>query len=355
MKSKTFAPKLAIGLCAATLLFCGCFDDSSVNSTNSDEYSSASSSDSSGDGAVNAKDDQAEVTNNYNGIPGYVYDSEAVSINTSNQTIVTRREYNCVKNPDGSIVWQYPATIVYTRPFAYTIQNDTLLRYYPKPEEVDFKFVYTGNTSGDIFGSWEDTGCKYDGGILNCEDKKTIRPESYRKQHYVTLTADSIYYSYILQDRFNYMQTEFVSDLYSILVNEFHNRSGNSDNYKISVKNITDHKSELSNSDKITVIESDRMSQTFVFNGQTFNIKVKQVEYKKNYSVDISSHEKTCNVHLHKGNVTKDLCKAENEDILLFEKNDHHDESLETELYHAEEFNDSNTDEFIKCVISLIS
>lgn len=218
--------------------------------------------------------------------------------------------------------------------FAYNFRNDTLQLSYIDEDVIAKELVtvqWVGGTSGVLDGTWRTFPCLYVDSVYGCGN------DAYEK--FFKLDGDYLEHRVGDVANYDYMNTNFVGDIFSFLNNNhitimfedvFYSRSDNSpEKYGI------------------TIQEKTKKSMKFTHEGRSFDLKVDFVRYSDTVAVTLSSNGIACVGNYSKKNdVPPELCREENSAYLQSSRNDSDSDALR--------YQRDNVREFSKCINDII-
>lgn len=218
--------------------------------------------------------------------------------------------------------------------FAYNFRNDTLQLSYVDEDAIAKELVtvqWVGGTSGVLNGTWRTSPCLYIDSVYGCGN------DAYEK----FFKLDGGYLEHRVGDvpTYDYMNTNFVSDIFSFL---------NNNNIIIMFEDVFYSWSDI-NPEKygITVQEKTNKSMKFTHEGRTFDLKLDYARYSDTVAVTLSSNGRTCvGNYSEKNDVPPELCREENSAYLQSSRNDSDSDALR--------YQRDNVREFSKCIDSII-
>jgi hypothetical protein len=218
--------------------------------------------------------------------------------------------------------------------FAYNFLNDTLQLSYVDEDAITKELVtvqWVGGTTGVLDGTWRITPCIYVDGVYGCSK------DAYEK--FVKLDGGSLEHRVGDVPNYDYMNTNFVSDIFSFL---------NNNNIIIMFEDVFYSWSDI-NPEKygITVQEKTNKSMKFTHEGRTFDLKLDYARYSDTVAVTLSSNGRTCvGNYSEKNDVPPELCREENSAYLQSSRNDSKSDALQ--------YQKDNVREFSKCIQGIL-
>ncbi len=220
----------------------------------------------------------------------------------------------------------------------YIMDNGTLKMWSEENGESSAK-MYSGNSSGSIFGTW------------NYNDDN----------HIMKITHDSIYTTELsnlgasatnpVEAQIHLANSRFMYDLYTCGNQEFDCRF----NYQHLTKDASDLISDIVTEQEIQVQEKTDRSLDLTFNGQKISVSVEhmQPDSLNNgntfIAVSVISHGDTCRFEHAYMTVTKELCTYENVEYMgLYAYVDTNGNII------APKYNNDNSTDFSMCVENLL-
>lgn len=242
--------------------------------------------------------------------------------------------------------------------------------YVPVMRKETYGEMYVGGTPGVLYGTWRTLPCEYDSqsGMTTCEDTywngqvtftKGVETNVDGKMAFVDgAVSTKIVYSF---NRFkelrlteDYMRSEFMYYLYLAFTSN-HWDLYPTDIYPTDIMyKINQQKLDSVIAEHgISVQNSTKTSETFIFGGKSFDVHVSQASYEmysRDVMLEIASEGVTCALYYHTSDMSPDLCRDENKESIDLESRTDVDGNT---YYYAYSYLNSNNNEFRACLTSI--
>ena len=195
----------------------------------------------------------------------------------------------------------------------YEIHGDTLVVFFYGSK--DDPHYYLGGSTEKIYGEWKNTGCfKYQDKVSCPSEEERDFDEQY-EELVLTISENKFQEELVYKPAYfkynDYMNSEYLLNLYGVLGNEFTELTVGSSTSLFSPERESDIKAVEKDRD-IEVLEQTKTSKKFKLDGKTYDVKITDIDRDSlDYKVAISvkSGDKECSYEERQVNVTKENCK----------------------------------------------
>ena len=195
----------------------------------------------------------------------------------------------------------------------YEIHGDTLVVFFNG--NTDDPHYYLGGSTEKIYGEWENIGCYKYQDKVSCPSKGERNFEEQYEELVLTISENIFQEELVYKPAYfkynDYMNSEYLLNLYGVLGNEFTELTVGSSTSLFSPERESDIKAVEKDRD-IEVLEQTKTSKKFKLDGKTYDVKITDIDRDSlDYKVAISvkSGDKECSYEERQVNVTKENCK----------------------------------------------
>ncbi|MBQ3777565.1 MAG: hypothetical protein II835_05690 [Fibrobacter sp.] len=234
----------------------------------------------------------------------------------------------------------------------YEIHGDTLVVFFNG--NTDDPHYYLGGSTDKIYGEWENIGCYKYQDKVSCPSKDERNFEEQYEELVLTISENIFQEELVYKPAYfkynDYMNSEYLLNLYGVLGNEFTELTVGSSTSLFSPERESDIKAVEKDRD-IEVLEQTKTSKKFKLDGKTYDVKITDIDRDSlDYKVAISvkSGDKECSYEERQVNVTKENCKDQTtEGLQNYDAERHFQDTL---TIRGTIVNTTGLDNFEKCI-----
>ena len=234
----------------------------------------------------------------------------------------------------------------------YEIHDDTLVVFFNG--NTDDPHYYLGGSTEKIYGEWENIGCYKYQDKVSCPSKDERNFEEQYEELVLTISENIFQEELVYKPAYfkynDYMNSEYLLNLYGVLGNEFTGLTVGSSTSLFSPERESDIKA-VEKDRGIEVLEQTKASKKFKLDGKTYDVKITDIDRDSlDYKVAISvkSGDKECSYEERQVNVTKENCKDQTTEGL--QNYDAERNFQDTLTIRGTIVNTKGLDDFEKCI-----
>lgn len=293
-----------------------------------------------------------------------IYSSEKASliVDESQRTLIisfnSQPIDRCVTDGNNAI-WKSIPSPAETDTVKYSFLGDTLILDDFLGDGLRNGNMYTGGTTGSIYGTWKRIPCYWPSqdSTTSCNKQHPDYEELSINFSKDTMTISSKYdwgreendITKKLKENGLNMHSSFMTAVYETLLGKQTDFYFEHDDMFFAINRLTDS-THFSEENKIQITESTKTSGAFSFNGKHYTVKINKAEFsllddKEEIDIEVSDGVNICRVQYLEMQPQKEQCKSENingfQTVAAVDKDGYRDV-----VYYKK----TNEKEFFKCI-----
>ena len=251
----------------------------------------------------------------------------------------------------------------------YGFRGDTLVIFYTDEDVRTYGQIFIGGKNGQIKNKWKMINCEYvqESNSLDCSDTKELSSRQKNTITYFEFTQDTLFASMTdlngkpldvyapTEDEYDdYTGSSFMEDIFDVIITSQYEVFPWTAFWKS--ENFEAHAQKRN----VVINSKDKTHISFVINGQNFEVeftKAKRLQYNRGSYTEVGATLKSGNGvcvldYMSDPNMTPEICKAENADLMdLYSTYNSNDSLL---YYGADSYHIGNAAEFRDCIVNLV-